>query len=188
MHPSRLVFFKKRRRDMSTDAMTTGRSSRSSMIWGVLMLICGLLAISLPLASSIGLVILAGWLILFGGIAHLIFAFHVRGAGGVLWQLLLAIAYGVAGIYILVHPLLGLVSLTLVLTIFLFFEAGLEFVLFFSVRGRARAGWILVDAIVTLLLAILIWAHWPSSSAWVLGTFLGISLIFSGVSRLMRAR
>ncbi len=172
---------------MSTDAMTTGRGNRTSMIWGVLMLVCGILAISLPLASSISLVIVAGWLILFAGMAHLIFAFHARGAGGVLWQLLLAIVYGVAGIYMLMHPLLGLLSLTLVLTIFLFFEAALEFVLFFAVRGKARAGWILVDAIVTLLLALLIWRHWPSSSAWVLGTFLGISLIFSGVSRLMRA-
>ena len=162
-------------------------TNKTSMIWGIIMLICGILAISLPLASSLGLVIVAGWLILFAGIAHLVFAFHVRGAGGVLWQLLLAVVYGVAGIYMLIHPLLGLVSLTLVLTIFLFFEAGLEFVLYFSVKGRKRAGWILIDAIVTLLLAILIWAHWPSSSVWVLGTFLGISLIFSGMSRLMRA-
>jgi uncharacterized membrane protein HdeD (DUF308 family) len=32
---------------------------------------------------------------------------------------------------------------------------------------------------------MLIWVHWPSSSIWVIGTLVGISLIFSGVARLM---
>jgi uncharacterized membrane protein HdeD (DUF308 family) len=44
---------------------------------------------------------------------------------------------------------------------------------------------VLIDAIITLLLGILIWAHWPSSSVWAIGTLIGVSLIFSGISRLM---
>ena len=154
------------------------------MVWGILMLICGILAIALPLASSLGIVIVVGWLILLGGVWHLIFVFHSHSLGGVLWQLLLAVVYGFAGIYMLLNPLLGLVTLTLVLAIFLLIEAALETAIYFTIRRRTKAGWVLFDAIVTLVLAIFIWAQWPSSSAWVLGMLVGVSLIFSGISRL----
>jgi len=154
------------------------------VVWGILMLICGILAIALPLASSLGIVIVVGWLILLGGVWHLIFVFHSHSLGGVLWQLLLAVVYGFAGIYMLLNPLLGLVTLTLVLAIFLLIEAALETAIYFTIRRRTKAGWVLFDAIVTLVLAIFIWAQWPSSSAWVLGMLVGVSLIFSGISRL----
>jgi uncharacterized membrane protein HdeD (DUF308 family) len=154
------------------------------MAWGILLLICGTLAICLPLASSLGVVIVVGWLVLLAGVWHLIFVFHSHSLGGVLWQLLLAIVYGAAGVYMLMHPLLGLLTLTLVLAIFLLIEAGLETALYFAIRRTTNAGWVLFDAIVTLVLAILIWSQWPSSSGWVLGMLVGISLIFSGISRL----
>ena len=57
------------------------KASGWSMVWGVLMVICGILAISVPLASSIGIVILLAWLILFAGVWHLIFAFQCHGVG-----------------------------------------------------------------------------------------------------------
>ena len=158
-----------------------------SVVWGVLMLVCGILAIALPLASSIGFVFVIGWLILLVGVWHLIFAFHSHSFGGVLWQLLLAIVYGFASIYMLMHPWLGLVTLTLVLAIFLLIEAALETALYFAIRRRTKAGWVLFDAVITLALAIFIWAQWPSSSTWVLGMLVGVSLIFSGISRLSLA-
>ena len=156
-----------------------------SMIWGILMFVCGILAISLPLASSIGIVIVLAWLILFAGASHLIFAFHSHSVGGFLWKLLLAVVYGVAGIYLLANPLLGVVSLTLVLAVFLFVEGVVEIALYFGIRQVPNSGWVLFDGIVTLILGILIWRQWPSSSVWVIGTLVGISLIFSGISRFM---
>ena len=155
------------------------------MLWGILMLICGILAIAMPLASSLGIVIVLAWLILFAGVCHLIFAFQSHSIGGSLWKVLLAIVYGSAGIYMLMHPLLGVLSLTLVLAIFLLIEGAVEIVLYFNIRGSAKAGWVLFDGIVTLILGFLIWRHWPSSSVWVIGTLVGVSLIFSGISRLM---
>jgi heme/copper-type cytochrome/quinol oxidase subunit 1 len=103
--------------------------------------------------------------------------------GGVLWQVLLAIVYGIAGIYMLMNPLLGVLSLTLLLAVFLLAEGILEIALYFRIRRVRHGGWILFDGIVTLILGILIWAHWPSSSVWVIGTLVGISLMFSGISR-----
>ena len=43
----------------------------------------------------------------------------------------------------------------------------------------------LLDDIVTLVLAIVIWRTRPASTEWVIGTLVGISMIFSGATRLM---
>jgi uncharacterized membrane protein HdeD (DUF308 family) len=44
---------------------------------------------------------------------------------------------------------------------------------------------LLFDGIVTLVLAFMIWANWPSSSVWAIGTLVGVSMLFSGITRLM---
>jgi uncharacterized membrane protein HdeD (DUF308 family) len=171
--------------NLETPLGAVKKASGWSMFLGAVMFICGLLAILLPLASSIAIVMVLAWLILFAGVAHLIFAFQSHSVGGFLWKLLLALAYGFAGIYMLMHPLLGLVSLTLVLAVFLLVEGVIEIVLYFNIRKIRNSGWVLFDGIITLILGLLIWANWPSASAWVVGVLVGISLMFSGVSRFM---
>ena len=160
------------------------RASEKSTFWGVLMLFCGILAIFMPLAS-IGLVHALGWMLLISAVWHLIFAFQTRDLGNVVWRALLAIPYGFVGFYMLSHPLLGMLTLTLVLAIFLLFEGVLEIILYFKIRKVRNAGWVLLDGIITLILGFLIWAHLPSTSVWVIGTLVGISLIFTGISRIM---
>jgi uncharacterized membrane protein HdeD (DUF308 family) len=168
-----------------TSVATVQKASGWSMVWGIVMLICGILAIALPLASSLGIVILLGWLILFAGVSHLIFAFQSPSIGGFLWKVLLAVLYGFAGIYMLMNPLLGVISLTLVLAVFLLFEGVMEIVLYFNIRNVRNSGWVFFDGIITLILGFLIWSHWPSSSVWIIGTLIGVSLICSGISRFM---
>jgi uncharacterized membrane protein HdeD (DUF308 family) len=169
-----------------TNSISTAATGKGNMIWGILMLIGGFLAICIPLASGIGVAIVIGWLLLISGVWHLLFGFRSgSGIGGFLWQLLLAIVYGAAGLMVLLYPLAGVAWLTLVLATFLLIEAGLEIGLYFSIRKKVNAGGVLLDGIITLLLGILIWAQWPFSSVWAIGTLVGVSLIFSGISRLM---
>jgi len=80
---------------------------------------------------------------------------------------------------------LGVVSLTLVLASLFLVEGILDVVLFSRVRSFQGSGWLLLDGIITLLLGGMIYAHWPSSSAWAIGTLVGVSMIMSGVTRLM---
>jgi uncharacterized membrane protein HdeD (DUF308 family) len=61
----------------------------------------------------------------------------------------------------------------------------MEIVVFYQLRAMSGSGWILVDAVVTLLLAYLIWRPWPFSSVWAIGTLVGANLIFRGVTWLM---
>lgn len=174
---------------MSGTSTSTASVVKSSLGWSialsVLMIIAGVLAIVLPPIASIAVTLLVGWLLIFSGAAHLVFAWHTGSAGGVVWELLVGVVYVVAGGYVLMHPLVSMVALTLALAIFLFVEAILEFVLSFKLRPMPGSGWLAVDGIITLVLAIMIWRTWPSNTGWVLGTLVGISILFSGVSRLM---
>ena len=156
-----------------------------SIALSVLMILAGMLAIALPQVAGITVNILVAWLLVFSGLTHFVFAWHTRTAGGLLWELLLGVLYIGIGVYLLLHPVAGLVTLTLALAIYLFVEGVLEFVLSFAVRPLPGSGWLLVDGIITLILAVLIWRTWPSNTEWVIGTLVGISMLFSGITRLM---
>jgi len=93
--------------------------------------------------------------------------------------------YGAIGFYLLASPVAGLASLTLAIAIYLLIEAVLEFVLSFQLRPAPGSGWLRVDGVITLVLAVLIWSTWPSSALWLVGTLVGISMFFSGITRLM---
>ena len=151
----------------------------------VLMIVAGLLAIVAPPAAGVAVVFIVAWLLVVSGGAHLVFAWYTRTTGGLLWELLLGIVYVLIGVYVLLHPVSGLASLTLALAIYLFAEGILELVLGFLMRAMPSSGWLWLDGIITLILAIMIWRTWPSSTEWVIGTLVGISMLFSGVCRLM---
>ncbi len=145
----------------------------------------GDLSDSFPLAAGIAVNLLVAWLLVFSGCAHLVFAWYARGASGFVWELLVGILYLFIGVYLLMHPLAGLMSLTIALAIYLFLEAILEFAMGFTLRPLPGSGWLLFDGVVTLILAVMIWRTWPINTPWIIGTLVGISMLFSGTSRLM---
>jgi uncharacterized membrane protein HdeD (DUF308 family) len=119
------------------------------------------------------------------GVVHLVLAFYAHRAGSLLWKLVVGIAYILFGVYLIAHRALGVVSLTLVLGSLFLVEGIFDIALFFQMRAVGGSGWIVVDGIITLLLGLLIYLQWPSSSSWAIGTLVGVSLIISGVTRLM---
>jgi uncharacterized membrane protein HdeD (DUF308 family) len=151
----------------------------------VAFVLLGLLAIAEPWVAGLAVAILVGWLLIFAGVLHMIAAFTGGGAGRVLWHALLGIVYAVGGIYFLTHPLIGLGTLTLFLAGILIAESVIEFVVYFRARALGASGWLLLNAIVTLLLGGLIWVGWPSSAVWAIGTLVGVNLLMTGISRLM---
>jgi hypothetical protein len=66
----------------------------------------------------------------------------------------------------------------------LFIGATVEIILSSHLRLSIGSGWLLVDGIVTAILAIMMWRTWPKNSPWLLGTLVGINMIFSGIARL----
>jgi uncharacterized membrane protein HdeD (DUF308 family) len=128
--------------------------------------------------------VVIAWLIIFAGVIHIVVAFHSHGAGSVIWKLLVGLAYLCFGGYLLIHPVLGVASLTLVLAALFVIEGVLNVVLFFKMRPLHGSAWLLIDGLVTLGLGGLIYAQWPSSSVWAIGILVGVSLMISGATRI----
>jgi uncharacterized membrane protein HdeD (DUF308 family) len=151
----------------------------------ILFILLGMMAIIEPGVAGWAITILVGWLLIFGGVAHLVAALTGGGAGRVIWQVLIGIVYVLGGVYFLTHPLLALGTLTLLLAAIILGEGVLEVIAYFRTRGEGGSGWLLVNALITLLLGSLIWFHWPSSSVWAIGIIVGVNLLMTGMSRLM---
>jgi uncharacterized membrane protein HdeD (DUF308 family) len=172
---------------MTTVGAELKKASGAALVLSILLIVFGVLAIMLPIVSSIGVAIVIGWLVIFAGITQLVHAFQSKGIGHIAWKLLVAVFYLAAGAYLLGRPALGVAGLTLALGIFLFAEGAADIIAYFSTRKAGTSSWVLVDGIITLALGFMIWNRWPLSSLWVIGTLVGISMVMTGTTRFMMA-
>jgi uncharacterized membrane protein HdeD (DUF308 family) len=171
---------------MSTAAAAVTRRTHGwSVVWGVLLILFGLLAVALPLASSFGVVLVVGWMLVFSSAVQMLHAFQSNGVGHIVWKILVAVLYVGVGIYFLKNPMLGIAALTLAIGFFFLAEGVMDLAAYFKERKVRGSGWILLDGIVTLILGVMIWQHWPASSIWATGTLVGVSMVMTGVTRLM---
>jgi len=142
-----------------------------------------------PRGGAVGLVTLAsvllfGWLLVISGIMHSVHAFRVHPWGGFTRHLLGGVLSLVVGLLIVANPAAGALSLTLLLAEFFMVGGIFRIVAAVSFRFPGR-GWAVLGGLVTLILGIMIWSEWPVSGVWVIGTFVGIDLIFDGWSLVM---
>ena len=156
-----------------------------SIVMAVLMIIVGIIAMLAPWEFGLVIALVVGWSAIFNGVAQIIYGFRTHGGWHVALEIILGIIYIIAGVYLLMHPVGGLLALTLVLACFLLVYGFFALMLAFRIKPLKGWGWVLFDAIVTILLGLLIWAHWPFNSDWVVGTLFGISIFISGITRLM---
>jgi uncharacterized membrane protein HdeD (DUF308 family) len=161
-----------------------GKSIGWSIALSLFLILAGLLAILLPPIMGLGVTLFIGWLLLLSGITHFIFAWKSHSASAILWEVLVGLVYLFAGGYLILHPLAGLLSLTLFLAIYLCIEGIFEIILAFRLTRSGRF-WMILEGIITLVVAVMIWNTWPFSTIWAIGTLVGISMLFSGISRLM---
>ena len=106
-------------------------------------------------------------------------------SGTLAWHAFIAALYGLAAINLLVNPLLGVVLLALIIGLVLITEGIIEILLFFVLREYRHVVWILIDGLVTLVLGIVVCAHWPPANLEFVQYLVGISFISSGISRLL---
>src|SRR5258706_13885864 len=159
------------------NATSLGTIVKKSVGWSiglsVLMILAGFLAIAVPQAAGIAVNLLVAWLLVFSGAAHLVFAWHTRTTGGILWELLVGILYVFVGCYLLFRPVVGLASLTLALAIYMFAEGVLELMLSWRIRPMPGSGCVLFAGIIPPILSVLIWWASPSRIAWGIRTAVG---------------
>ncbi len=171
--------------DLSTDINKSNKSVNSSLLIGILLTILGLVAIAMPAASTIFAETWFALILVSAGAAKLVYAFQTRDQGGFVWKLLLSILYVATGVMLFSNPLTGILTLTLLLGSFVLTEGVFELILAFRLRGQQNWTSVLVNSIITLVLGGMILFQWPFNAPWVIGTLVGVSVLFTGVSRVM---
>jgi uncharacterized membrane protein HdeD (DUF308 family) len=169
-------------RTSSTVPAAQQRSSRYLIGAGIVVALLGLLAILAPFVTGIGLSITLGVLLVVGALAHVAHAFSARGWTGSLWQIVLGVVYAVAGVSLLVNPVLGLTTLTLLLIGYLAASGIVELVIGVKMRPDSQWGLFVASGAVSLVLAGLLWAGFPGNVVWAVGLLVGIHLLTTGAT------
>jgi uncharacterized membrane protein HdeD (DUF308 family) len=152
------------------------------VVEGMVLVVLGLLAVLLPPLATLGVTIFLGWLFVISGIMGLIATFWARQAPGFWWSLLSAVLGIAVGLVLLISPVSGAVSLTLVLSVFFAVEgvASIMYALDHRQQLSGRWGWMLFSGLIDLILAAMILIGLPGTAAWAIGLLVGINMIFGG--------
>jgi len=148
---------------------------------GVVYVIAGIIALGSVVAATVASVFVVGIMMLIAGVAEVINAFQIKTWGRFFLWLLLGALYIVAGFLTFENPLLAAAFLTLFLGVALMVSGVMRAILAFSMQRAMPWVWVLFSGIITFLLGLIIVAHWPVSSLYILGLFLGIDLVIAGV-------
>jgi uncharacterized membrane protein HdeD (DUF308 family) len=156
------------------------------LIWGIALIVVGMLAVSFSFSATLGTVMAFGVLSLVGGCAEIVGGFMARRSGGFVLKLLAGVMYIILGLLMIAHPVGAAAGLTLMIAAALLAAGIMRIIL--SIMHRFEGWpWVLLNGVISLALGVMIWRQWPVSALWVIGLFLGIDLIFSGWSSVMWA-
>jgi len=156
------------------------RSWKGLRIVGVLAIVLGCFAILVPEVASVGTAIFIGWVLLVAGAFLVAAAFSAHSIGSLVMRMLWAILTVIVGVWLIVEPHSGTLTLTLVLGIYFLFMGLTRITVAFVGRGQPNAGLVGLSGVAGLLIGILVLAKFPSSADWAIGLLVGIDLIFAG--------
>jgi len=170
----------------STGIEEVRKHSTWFLVLGIALVIVGMIAIGWAVATTIVSVIFLGWLLIIGGVLHVIHGFKHRPWSGFFINLLAGVLYAVAGFVMVANPALAAVTLTLLIAMILIAAGLFRLFVAFSTPLDHR-GWLILNGVVSILLGVMIWRSWPVSGLWVIGMFVGIDMIFDGWTEIMLA-
>jgi uncharacterized membrane protein HdeD (DUF308 family) len=156
------------------------------LVLGIALIVLGIVALWAVGLTTLATVLFLGWLLIFSGVFEAIAAFWARRWSGFFLHLLAGILTVVVGVLVVGHPIGAAAGLTLLLAA-LFLTGGVFRIISAVALRFPGWGWAVLDGVISLLLGAMIWSDWPFSGSWVIGTFVGIALVFRGWAWVMFA-
>ncbi len=171
-----------------TSSSSAANDLSKSRVWlivgGVLSIFVGFSAVGSPLVFSFVIARFLGLFALVSGIISLVLAIVGKHKGHRVMEALSGLIRIAAGVVLLNCLHSSVAVITLIFAIFLVAEGVSMSVTAFRMQGTPGWGWMLFSGLVSIILGVMVYRHWPSDSAAVLGLFFGISLLFNGASLL----
>ena len=152
---------------------------------GILTVIFGIVAIGSPLITGVAVAVFVGFLLLASGVAQIIHAFKSKQWGTGFWGTVIGVLGVAAGLLMVFRPLVGLVTMTMLLAIYFLVDGISEIIAAFRIKPDQGWGWVLFNGIIAVLLGFMIWRQWPVSGAWAIGLLVGIHILITGWSMII---
>jgi uncharacterized membrane protein HdeD (DUF308 family) len=156
------------------------------LIVGILLIICGTIALGSTFLMTIVSMLFLGWLLVVAGVLEVIHGLAHSGWSGFFINLLGGILYAIAGLLLVANPGAAAVTLTLIIAIILIAAGTFRLFVSFTASMHHR-GWLMLNGAISVLLGISILDSWPLSGLWVIGLFIGIDFIIDGWTEVMLA-
>jgi uncharacterized membrane protein HdeD (DUF308 family) len=167
---------------MTTEKTVLQNVSSKMKLMGWLSIVFGGLAIAMPWIAGQSILMIVGVLVMAAGIMRMIWAFQAGSLGKGILVFLIGVLTLLAGIAVIAHPLMSSAVLTIMLAVYFLADGVSELISAFSVKEGK--GWLLFDAVVTVMLGIMIFTGFPLAGTVAIGVFLGIKLLFVGITML----
>ena len=153
---------------------------RGWLFIGILSILTGIAAIIVPQITALAVEMLLGWLFIFVSFLQGIHAYHMYRHRGFGLSILSTLLFLIVGVLLLVFPMSGVMTLTLVIGLFFFLGGFFKSMLAFQLRPLQGWGWMLFSGIISLGLGILIFSMLTKVASWVIGILIGVDLICGG--------
>jgi uncharacterized membrane protein HdeD (DUF308 family) len=159
------------------------------LFWGgVALAFVGLLALLFPVVSTFVIARVVGWLLVFSGLVTIWDAFTVEGTGAFFGELLIGLLKLAFGVYLLRHPDVSVVVLTLLLATVFIIDGAIQVAMAFELRPLDGWVWMLLAGLISIGVGLLIAAELPRFSLVAVGIYIGISFLSTGIARIMISR
>jgi uncharacterized membrane protein HdeD (DUF308 family) len=175
---------------LPADSVALRNHSTWFIIYGVVMCLFGLFAIAAPGVATLAVGLTVGWLLLLGGAMGIVAVISSgRSAPGFWWNLITAIVCVLAGLSLLIRPVSGVITLTIILAAYLLASGIGHIMLAIGYRKDIPNAWVwmLFSGVVDIVLAFIIISGMPGTAIWVLGLLVGINLLMAGIALIMAA-
>lgn len=164
---------------------TPTHSRTWAIVWGIVLIAIGVLALLMPGIAALATALMLAWLLIFAGCVEIVHAIQTRRTQGFGWKLASGIVTLALGLCVLVFPIAGIASLALLIGAFLFAGGVIRILLAFRIKPLKGWGWVLVDGLLSILLAGLIVYGWPGGSIAFIGLLTGFWVLFAGIWHIM---
>jgi uncharacterized membrane protein HdeD (DUF308 family) len=152
------------------------------LLLGILLMVCGTAAVVFPaltvLTSLVATAIL-GVVLIVAGVGTILASFWAGKWSGLLVQLLVGIFYIVAGLAIADTPVQSAAMMALFVAAFFMVVGAFRVLAAFIVRFP-HWGWALLNGLLTFLVGVVIYRHFPSGALWVVGVLVGVEMLLHG--------
>ena len=166
---------------MQENSTFATKEGKNMKMLGIITILMGVIAILVPVATGLSVVLFVGLLVVAGGLLRMFWAFKSDSVGAGAMTFAIGGLTFLCGLALVTNPMFLSGFMTFLLVAYLIIDSVFEVTAALRIRPQEGWGWMMTGGIFSFVLGILLWAQFPVSGAMAVGVILGVKLVFVGI-------